>query len=52
MVRTPDRRKARRVVHVNILRKCIVRVTDYVTQIALVTVTALESRDVNSLQYL
>ena len=40
VVRTPDRRKSRRVVHVNFLKKYIARVSDNTAQIALVTVTA------------
>src|SRR6218665_1636341 len=45
VVRTPDRRKSRRVVHVNLLRKYIARVTDTPTPIAIVTVAGQVLRD-------
>src|SRR6218665_1502631 len=45
LVRPPDRRKARRVVHVNLLRKYIARVTDTPTPIAIVTVAGQVLRD-------
>src|SRR6218665_970409 len=45
VVRTPDRRKSRRVVHVNLLRKYISRVTDAPTPIAIVTVAGQVLRD-------
>jgi len=38
VVRTPDRRKSRRVIHVNLLKKYIARVTDTPSPIAIVTV--------------
>src|SRR6218665_2508503 len=45
VVRTPDRRKSRRVVHVNLLRKYLARVTDTPTPIAIVTVAGQVIRD-------
>src|SRR6218665_362087 len=38
VVRTPDRRKSRRVIHVNLLKKNIARVTDTPSPISIVTV--------------
>jgi len=45
VVRTPDRRKSRRVVHVNLLKKYIARVTDTPTPIAIVTLAGQVLRD-------
>ena len=45
MVRTPDRRKSRRVVHVNLRKKYIARVTDTHSSIAIVTVAGEVLRD-------
>jgi len=45
VVRTPDRRKSRRVVHVNLLKKYIARVTDTPSPIAIVTVAGQVLRD-------
>ena len=44
-VRTPDRRKSRRVVHVNLHEKYIARVTDTPSPIAIVTVAGPVLRD-------
>ena len=38
VVRTPDRRRSRRVLHVNLLKKYISRVTDTPAPIAIATV--------------
>src|SRR6218665_1365241 len=45
VVTTTDRRKSRRVVHVNLLKKYIARVTDTPTPIAIVTVAGQVLRD-------
>src|SRR6218665_4000891 len=45
VVRSPDRRKSRRVVHVNLLEKYISRVTDTPSPIAIVTVAGQVLRD-------
>ena len=45
VVRTPDRRKSRRVINVNLLKKNIARVTDTPSPIAIVTVAGQEHRD-------
>ena len=45
VVKTPDRRKSRLIVHVNLRRKYIARVTDHFDHIALVTGIAQENRD-------
>ena len=45
VVRTPDRRKSRRVVHVNLLKKYISRVADTPAPIAVVTVAGQVCRD-------